>query len=990
MKKNILIFLLLLINLLASTEIDEGHCPLVFNVKKLNINEISKIDSYFINFNTTSVNECAKFCGQRHFCRTAEYNPIDKSCSISYKQTLNCYTNYERFSSYHIDKKNLQNYIYRISCANYCDSKFNSNPHSSEKTQEHKDVINSINGNDEFGKYINEIPKIILELQRKLGGDTEIHTQLIPVERKTEEKIKEIEHKNGSLTRQIEKVETEIKEVKGQLIKMGQVDGEIEEKVKGIIEYVEKDNNREVNVLSDNLSKSLDDNILNKISSMKTFKVISGDIPLPIQRFPKMRGIRTEVKGDSITYDLPNEPVVINGRVVGYQEKSDKNYNGVDVFYNSKEYNSHEFNYSSKENIDTNNAVEYCYRVINEQELMYADYKTLENVSLNKCRCACAESWLNMKDPICLSIQYFKDSSKCVLNKGDHHGRYDLVYNPNTIYYHTSCTRNVFLSTVNSICNFTLGSSKNTTKTVRIKNNNNNNNINNVISDKVIKEEVTPKIVSSQKTSDECFEVIPGYNMIGVTGGIENNVTLEECKCFCAHGKNLNRYKFQCLSATYFHDQGDCILNIADKVLRPKAFVKNYIKNYKVSYIGMSCSFNRYLTDIFKDFNLHKCRINDYEERKKNINNKKVIFDKKTKNTDNCFIEMPSYVLEGTAMALETNVTIEECKCYCIDSENRYGIICQSFQYYYDSSTCLLNNENKDSNPEKFSHNILSDTSHSYFHFICYSQTILLSSYVDQVCINILDEKLPKVELKDEKNKNIDGDLSQDSRLSYSNINHPDKQDKFVQKIYDDASKKQVITTTTINYVLSNDKKTTIKKNKLYQTTSKQGITTYKYSSNNKNNNINEEDNNISIENNEIDLDDSNVNDNEILSTTEYPLTTVDDSSEIEITTKNEELLTERLKNIGPCFYNALYNRLFNGNKLIKRVEVDSAVQCFQYCHIYKCRSANLIVSTGTIRICELYKDSVVDYRRSDILEFARGGAHFDTIKCQVKEKISN
>uniref|UniRef100_A0A0K0EQ10 Apple domain-containing protein n=1 Tax=Strongyloides stercoralis TaxID=6248 RepID=A0A0K0EQ10_STRER len=988
MKNIILIFLLLLINILSSYKVDEGYCPLVFNVKKFNINEISKLDSYFINFNTTSLEECAKFCGLRHFCRTADYNPIDESCSISYRETLNCYTNYERFSSYQIDKKRLKNYIYRISCANYCDSKFNSNPHSSEKTQEHKDVINSINGNDEFGKYINEIPEIILELQKKLGGDTEIHTQLIPVERKTEEKIREIKHTNGSLTRQVEKVETEVKEVKGQLIKMGQLDGEIEEKVKGIIEYVEKENNKEVNVLSDNLSKSLDDNILNKIPSIKTFKVFSDDVQLPIQRFPKMKGVRTEVRGDSITYDLQNEPVVINGRVVGYQEKLDKNGNSIDIFYNSKEYNSHEFNFSSNENIDTNNAVEYCYRVINEQELMYANYKTIENVSLNQCRCACAESWLKMKDPICLSIQYFKSSSKCILNKGDHHGRYDLVYNPNTVYYHTSCKRNVFLSTVNSMCNFTLGSSKDTTKSAPIKN---NNKINIVISDKVKKEEVTPKIVSSQKTSNDCFEVIPGYNMIGVTGGIENNVTLEECKCFCAHGKTLNRHKFQCLSATYFHDQGDCILNIADRELRPKAFVKNYIKNYKVSYIGMTCSLNTYLTSIFKDFNLHKCRINDYEEKKRNVGKEKKIIDKKTKNTDDCFVEMPSHVLEGTAMALETNVTVEECKCYCIDSENRYGINCQSFQYYYDSSTCLLNNENKDTNPEKFSYNRLSDTSHSYFGLNCFGEKNLLSLYVEQVCINILDQKLPKVELKDEKNKNIDGDLSQDSRLSYSNINQHDKEDKLVQKIYDDASKKQVVTTTTSNYVSSNDKKTSIEEIILSKTTSKQGITTSKYYSNNENkDNINNDDNNISIENNEIDLDESNEEENEVLSTTEYPLTTVDESSEVELTTKNEELVKEQLQNIGPCFYNALYNRLFNGNKLIKRVEVDSAVQCFQYCHIHKCRSANLMVSAGTGRVCELYKDSVIDYRRSDILEFARGGAHFDTIKCQVKEKISN
>uniref|UniRef100_A0A0K0F0L9 Apple domain-containing protein n=1 Tax=Strongyloides venezuelensis TaxID=75913 RepID=A0A0K0F0L9_STRVS len=974
-------------NIVSANEIEEGHCPLVFNVKRYHINEIPKVDSYFVNFNITTIDDCAKFCGKRHFCRTADYNPIEKSCSISYKETLNCYTNYERFSSYQIDTNRIKKYIYRISCANYCNSKFNSNPHSSEKTQEYKDAINSLNENEEFGKYLNKIPEIILELQRKLGSDTEIHTQLIPVERKIEEKIKEIDHKNGSLTRQVQKVETEIKEVKGQLIKMGQLDGEIEEKVKGIIEYVEKDNEKEVNVLSNNLAKSFDNDIVNKIPTMKSFKVISDDVPLPIQRYPKMRGVRTEVRGDSITYDLPNEPVVINGRVVGYQEKSDKDGNSVDVLYNSKEYNSHEFSYSSKENIDANNAVEYCYRVINEQELMYAGYKTLEHISLNECRCACAESWLTMNDPICLSIQYFKENSKCILNKGDHHGRYDLVYNPNTVYYHTSCTREVFLSTVKSICNFTLGSPKETATLAPI-----NGNHSNVKSDKEEKEEVSSKMVSSKKTSDECFEVIPAYNMIGVTGGMESNVTLEECKCFCAHGKTLNRHNFQCLSATYFHDQKDCLLNIADKEIKPKGFVKNYAKNYRVSYIGMTCPFSKYLTNIFTDFNLHKCRINEYEERKNNNNSEdKKVLDVKTKNTDNCFTEMPSYVLEGTAMALETNVTIDECKCFCIDSENRYGIICQSLQYYYDSSTCLLNNENKDSNPEKFSHNRLSDTSHSYFHFSCHSQKILLSSYVEQTCTNILDQKLPKVELKDEMNKKVDGDLNQDSRLSYSDINKHDKADKIIQLVSNNEIKKHVITSTPNNYIASDKKMIDKDESKVSKTTLKPVLETFTQSPNNGNDNKNYEENEKTFENNEIDLDDSEEDDNEI-TTTEYPLTTVGDSSEIEITTTtaNKESLKKPLDDIGPCSYNALYNRLFNGNKLIKRVEVDSAVQCFKYCHINKCRSANLMLSTGGGRICELYKDSIVDYRRSDILEFARGGAHFDTIKCQVKEKISN
>ncbi len=63
--------------------------------------------------------------------------------------------------------------------------------------------------------------------------------------------------------------------------------------------------------------------------------------------------------------------------------------------------------------------------------------------------------------------------------------------------------------------------------------------------------------------------------------------------------------------------------------------------------------------------------------------------------TDECFLELPNFVLEGLALAIENNVTVEECKCFCVDAVSRYGMDCLSIQYYYDSSTCLLNKENR-------------------------------------------------------------------------------------------------------------------------------------------------------------------------------------------------------------------------------------------------------------------------------------------------------
>lgn len=46
-------------------------------------------------------------------------------------------------------------------------------------------------------------------------------------------------------------------------------------------------------------------------------------------------------------------------------------------------------------------------------------------------------------------------------------------------------------------------------------------------------------------------------------------------------------------------------------------------------------------------------------------------------HTDECFYELQNYVLEGTALAVEANTTVDACKCACVDAERRYGAECQ-------------------------------------------------------------------------------------------------------------------------------------------------------------------------------------------------------------------------------------------------------------------------------------------------------------------------
>jgi hypothetical protein len=86
-----------------------------------------------------------------------------------------------------------------------------------------------------------------------------------------------------------------------------------------------------------------------------------------------------------------------------------------------------------------------CYRQIPQQNLLYASFETLHGISLNECRCRCAESWLNLTSAKessslkCKSLLYNEVTRECSLNQGDHNGKYDLIYDKYMDYHYVSC-----------------------------------------------------------------------------------------------------------------------------------------------------------------------------------------------------------------------------------------------------------------------------------------------------------------------------------------------------------------------------------------------------------------------------------------------------------------------------------------------------------------------------------------------------------------------
>ncbi|KAE9553052.1 hypothetical protein FO519_003732 [Halicephalobus sp. NKZ332] len=657
-----------------------------------------------------------------------------------------------------------------------------------------------------------------------------------------------------------------------------------------------------------------------------------------------------------------------------------------------------------------------CFRIIPQQNLMRADFRKLPGrSSLTECRCACAKTWAVESDPKCKSLQFDEVSGECVLNKDDHEGKFDLVFNRSMDYHYITCDLSGLLDLAENIC------SENE-KTQKIKENSSNilkpdsvSSNSTPAPEKKIFEGDSSEIVTDSPTMPET-KVIQGidrtfhyindrnshnenyidnrvsegnnknrninyinnesYNDINYTiyhvhnrifddiyhiynrspndnqgsegprtsnynyrnhynhGNyyyVDNGSSIDNDKIEirqrrqeenkASEGKDYDpednsmaeirfskRYAFQCLSANYYPSERDCILNLDNRHLHPEFFVKSNADT-NVTYLGMTCPLKKSIEVLVNPEFEAGCL--------KPLSSTPPILTtvETTVNTDECFLEIQNHVLEGDYLGVETNVSIEECKCLCIDAENRYGSICQSIQYHYDRQTCLLNKESRFTDRESFIEDPYQDNMSSYFDFRCSGERIALSLYVEEVCTKVVDIDLKSLGLDEIKPPALRPDDAENNSDEASI--EVKKDPEMVSEIVD-----------------------------------------------------NEEVSGESFYNNRVEEEETEVTKKKKQKTTEVP------------TTEAPTTTTTDYKPVGQCRYSALYQTIFNGSRLLKRLMVNSAPQCFAACHAEKCRSANLIQVEGTLKTCELYKDSIIDFRRTDVLVFDSSAVHFDSIQC--------
>ena len=94
-----------------------GKLDFVIESSKFHFNSFPRPVLFRINL--ASVKECATFCSQREFCRSAVYNSRTKTCGISYEYTVACASRTQRYKEYKLEEGQGTDLV-QIACVDDC------------------------------------------------------------------------------------------------------------------------------------------------------------------------------------------------------------------------------------------------------------------------------------------------------------------------------------------------------------------------------------------------------------------------------------------------------------------------------------------------------------------------------------------------------------------------------------------------------------------------------------------------------------------------------------------------------------------------------------------------------------------------------------------------------------------------------------------------------------------------------------------------------
>ncbi|CAK5101218.1 unnamed protein product [Meloidogyne enterolobii] len=287
-------------------------------------------------------------------------------------------------------------------------------------------------------------------------------------------------------------------------------------------------------------------------------------------------------------------------------------------------------------------------------------------LSLNECRCACANTWKLEEKTQCKSLHFGREEGLCELLSSDHSGKSDLVFNKSSDYHYVSCERKYLLKTAEKMCS---------NKSNEHQKFNNDGVFNN---NTATSTEATNILLKSELTTNK-----PEINL---NKNSKNSGTPNKSEF------NLNKSEFNLNKSEFNSNKNSDTANKSEFNLNKNSEATNK-----------------------SEFNLNKPEIN---LNKNNINVQQTSTTTQTttqttsinvvidvdKNNQQCFERISGFSMNGTTTAsLEHNVSIEQCKCLCANSlHSRYPFQCASVSYFGDERDCVLNLQNRQSAPEQF------------------------------------------------------------------------------------------------------------------------------------------------------------------------------------------------------------------------------------------------------------------------------------------------
>uniref|UniRef100_A0A914MV36 Apple domain-containing protein n=1 Tax=Meloidogyne incognita TaxID=6306 RepID=A0A914MV36_MELIC len=382
-------------------------------------------------------------------------------------------------------------------------------------------------------------------------------------------------------------------------------------------------------------------------------------------------------------------------------------------------------------------------------------------LSLNECRCACANTWKLEEKAPCKSLHFGREEGLCELLNSDHSGKSDLIFNKSSDYHYVSCEKKYLLKTAEKMCN-----KSNEHQTF---NNEGVFNNNNAITDMFLKSELTtnkPEI-NLTKNSENSVTTNKSELNLNRNSDAANKPEFNLNKNSEATNKpefNLNKNSEATNKSEFNSNKNSDTANKPELNLNKNSETTNKpeLNSNKNSVTTNKPEFNlnknsettnkpefnsnensdtadKPEINLNKNMNVQQTSTTTQTTKQTTIINAVIDVDK---NNQQCFERISGFSMNGTTTAsLEHNVSIEQCKCLCANSlHSRYPFQCASVSYFGDERDCVLNLQNRQSAPEQFTPE--PDQQVIYFGFLCHSKKA--AEFVENVCKNNLETSTTK------------------------------------------------------------------------------------------------------------------------------------------------------------------------------------------------------------------------------------------------------